>query len=141
MVTPMKTYSELIQLATFEERFLYLKLDGHVGAVTFGYDREFNQRFYKSNEWKSVRNHVIVRDAGCDLAVEGREIPYRAIVHHMNPILLRDVMYHTDALLNPEYLVCLTHETHNAIHYGDESILKRTSLTMRKQNDTCPWRK
>lgn len=138
---PMKTYSELILLPTFAERFRYLQIDGHVGNSTFGFDRNFNQHFYASPEWKSVRNKVIVRDCACDLAVVGHEINQRIMVHHMNPILLQDILHQTDILLNPEFLVCVTHDTHNAIHYGDARILKQTQITERVKHDTCPWRR
>lgn len=136
----IRTYSELITLPTFEERFRYLKLDGAVGQDTFGFDRIFNQRFYKSREWKRVRDIVIARDMGCDLGIEDREIYGNIIIHHLNPISLEDLENHTDYLLNPEYLICTTHATHNAIHYGDESLLV-TAPIERTKNDTCPWRR
>lgn len=136
----IRTYSELITLPTFEERFRYLKLDGAVGQDTFGFDRIFNQRFYKSREWKRVRDIVIARDMGCDLGIEDREIYGNIIIHHLNPISLEDLENHTDYLLNPEYLICTTHATHNAIHYGDESLLV-TAPIVRTKNDTCPWRR
>lgn len=136
----IRTYSELIALPTFEERFRYLRLDGKVGADTFGFDRIINQLFYqRSREWKLVRDEVIVRDCGCDLGMEGYEIPGRIIVHHMNPLTLRDLELHTDYLLNPEYLISTTHATHNAIHYGDERLLVKAPVA-RRPNDTCPWR-
>lgn len=137
----IRTYSELITLSTFEERYNYLKLDGRVGTDTFGFDRIFNQMFYqRSKEWKSVRDYVIVRDNGCDLGVEGYEIYGKIIVHHMNPIDLNDIKEVTDFLLNPEYLIATTHKTHNAIHYGDESLLIKGPI-VRSKNDTCPWKK
>lgn len=136
----IRTYSELITLPTFEERFRYLKLDGAVGQDTFGFDRIFNQRFYKSREWKRVRDIVIARDMGCDLGIEDREIYGNILIHHLNPISLEDLENHTDYLLNPEYLICTTHATHNAIHYGDESLLV-TAPIERTKNDTCPWRR
>lgn len=136
----IRTYSELITLSTFEERFRYLKLDGAVGQDTFGFDRIFNQRFYKSREWKRVRDIVIARDMGCDLGIEDREIYGNIVIHHLNPISLEDLENHTDYLLNPEYLICTTHATHNAIHYGDESLLV-TAPIVRTKNDTCPWRR
>ena len=135
----IRTYSELIQLPTFEERFRYLQLNGQVGEDTFGFDRYINQRFYRSKEWLQVRDYVIVRDKGCDLGVEGYEIYGRILIHHLNPISLRDITELSDFLLNPEYLISTTHLTHNAIHYGDESILVTTPIERRK-NDTCPWR-
>ena len=135
----IRTYSELIRLPTFEERFRYLQLNGQVGEDTFGFDRYINQRFYRSKEWLQVRDYVIVRDKGCDLGVEGYEIYGRVLIHHLNPISLRDITELSDFLLNPEYLISTTHLTHNAIHYGDESILM-TAPIERSKNDTCPWR-
>lgn len=135
-----RTYSELITLETFEERFKYLQLKGSVGIDTFGFDRYLNQVFYKSKEWKDVRDFVIIRDNGCDLAVEGYSIYGRAIIHHMNPISKEDVLSRADILLNPEFLVCTSLMTHNAIHYGSEDLLPRAPI-VRTPNDTCPWRK
>lgn len=135
----IRTYSELITLPTFEERYRYLQLKGAVGVDTFGFDRIFNQRFYTSTEWKRVRDIVISRDNGCDLGVEGFEIYGRIIIHHLNPITIDDIDHNADALLNPEYLITTTHATHNAIHYGDEGLLI-TTPTVRRKNDTCPWR-
>ena len=136
----IRTYSELIKLPTFEERFQYLKLDGDVGVETFGFDRYLNQAFYSSDEWKSIRNQVIIRDNGCDLGIEGREIYKRIIIHHMNPITKEDLLYRTEYLLNPEYMICTTKNTHDAIHYGDENLLFKEPIE-RKPNDTCPWRR
>lgn len=135
----IRTYSELMALPTFEERFNYLKLDGVVGKETFGFDRIFNQQFYKSKEWLRVRDFVIVRDNGCDLGVEGHEIYGKILIHHMNPISLDDIRNVTDFLLNPEYLISTITNTHNAIHYGDESLLTIAPIK-RTKNDTCPWR-
>lgn len=135
-----RTYSELITLPTFEDRYKYLKLNGSVGEETFGFDRYINQKFYNSQEWKSIRDYIIVRDQGCDLGIEGYEIHGRIYIHHMNPVLLKDVMYRTEYLTNPEYLITTTHSTHNAIHYGDENVLIKTPIE-RSKNDTCPWRK
>lgn len=137
----IKTYSELMRLSTFEERFRYLKLNGVVGRDTFGFDRVFNQQFYKgSKEWLRVRDQVIIRDNGCDLGVEGYEIRgQRILVHHLNPIDLSDIADATEFLLNPEYLITTTHRTHNAIHYGDERLLP-TAPIERTKYDTCPWR-
>lgn len=135
-----KCYSELKELKTFLERFEYLKLDGTVGADTFGYDRWVNQAFYRSAEWKAIRNRVITRDLGCDLGVEGYDIHSRVLVHHMNPISLKDIENQSSILLNPEYLITTCHATHNAIHYGDESLLAKDPI-IRVPNDTCPWRK
>lgn len=135
----MKTYSELIQHSTFEDRFNYLKLNGSVGEETFGFDRWLNQRFYKSDEWKSIRDFVIIRDGGCDMAMDGYEIGGRIYVHHMNPIKQYDLVHSTDILIDPEYLVCVSHNTHNAIHYGDISLLD-TDPVERTPNDMCPWK-
>lgn len=136
----IKNYSELSLLPTFEERFEYLKLGGVVGADTFGFDRTFNQKFYQSYEWKTVRNEIIVRDLGCDLGIEDRQIFGRILIHHMNPISLKDISDATKFLLNPEYLICVSHDTHNAIHYGDIGLVKK-DLVERKPNDTCPWKR
>ena len=135
-----RTYSELITLPTFEERYRYLQLKGSVGEETFGFDRYINQKFYNSQEWKNTRDYIIVRDQGCDLGIEGYEIHGRIYIHHMNPVLLKDMMYRTEYLTNPEYLITTTHSTHNAIHYGDENLLIKTPIS-RSKNDTCPWRK
>ena len=135
----IKTYSELIKLKTFEERYEYLKLGGIVGKETFGFDRYLNQTFYKTDEWLSIRDHVIVRDNGCDLGIEGREIHSRILVHHMNPITKEDILSRSEYLLNPEYLICTIKSTHDAIHYGDESLLIKLPVERRK-NDTCPWK-
>lgn len=135
----IKTYSELIKLPTFEERFEYLRLDGVVGEETFGFDRYLNQIFYRSQKWKSIKNEVIVRDLGRDLGVEGYEIYGRIIVHHMNPINTDDIRCESDFLIDPEYLICTTHNTHNAIHYGDESLLIKAPVE-RTKYDTCPWK-
>lgn len=135
----IRTYSELSKLQTFEERYAYLKLSGTVGKDTFGYDRYLNQIFYRSQEWKSIRDKVIIRDEGCDLGVDGYEIHGRIYIHHMNPIMLKDIENKTEFLLNPEYLITTTHSTHNAIHYGDESLLPLIPKE-RTANDTCPWK-
>ena len=137
----IRTYSELITLPTFEERYEYLRLGGRVGEDTFGFDRYLNQAFYQNDkEWKSVRDYVIVRDNGCDLGIEGREIYGRILVHHMNPITKEDLLYRTKHLLDPEYLICTIKNTHDAIHYGDENLLYKLPVE-RSRNDTCPWRK
>ena len=135
----IRTYSELIKLPTFEERYEYLKLDGKVGEETFGFDRYINQEFYRSNEWLKVRDFVIVRDGGCDLAIEDREIFGKILVHHMNPITIDDILNRSEFLLDPEYLICTIKNTHDAIHYGDSSLLITAPIERRK-NDTCPWR-
>lgn len=136
----IRTYSELITLPTFEERFRYLKLDGSVGAETFGFDRYLNQIFYRSQLWKDIRDHVIIRDHGCDLGVEGYEIYGKIIIHHMNPITIEDIERKSDILLDPEYLISTILNTHNAIHYGDESLLISKPI-VRTKNDTCPWKR
>lgn len=142
MVTKMsmiRTYSELSQLKTFRERYEYLRLNGRVGEETFGFDRYLNQVFYKSDEWKAIRDFVIVRDNGCDLGVEGYDIHGKIFIHHMNPILVEDILKRSDFLLNPDYLITTVLSTHNAIHYGDDSLLITVPIE-RTRNDTCPWR-
>lgn len=145
----IRTYTELSRLKTFEERFDYLRLNGRVGSETFGFDRIFNQIFYASYDWKSIRDIVIARDNGCDLGVEGFEInpvyingtiyKPKVFIHHMNPIALEDIENNSDFLLNPEYLITTTQNTHNAIHYGDKSLLP-VLPEERTPNDTCPWK-
>lgn len=135
----IRTYSELITLTTFEERYEYLKLNGQVGVETFGFDRYLNQAFYRSQEWKSIRDYVIVRDNGCDLGIEGREIHGLILIHHMNPITKDDVLNKTEFLLNPNYLISTIKSTHDAIHYGDEDLLMKNPV-IRVKNDTCPWK-
>lgn len=139
ILTMIRTYSELIKLPTFKERFEYLSLKGCVGKETFGWERYINQAFYRSKEWKDVRNFVIVRDCGCDLGIPGREIPDRILIHHMNPILPKDIVLSNDFILDPEYLICTTHNTHEAIHYGSEDLLISEPVE-RTPNDTCPWK-
>lgn len=136
----IRTYSELSKLNTFEERYRYLRLGGKVGEETFGSDRYANQIFYKSPEWKSLRDYVIIRDNGCDLGMPGHEIHGRILIHHLNPISINDILERSELLLNPEYLICTVMSTHQAIHYGDESLLALAPVE-RKRNDTCPWRK
>lgn len=136
----IRTYSELILLPTFEERYEYLKLDGQVGQETFGSDRYLNQLFYKDREWLSIRNDVIIRDAGRDLGIEGRELNSYIIVHHMNPITRDDIINRTELLLNPEYLICVSARTHKAIHYSDSRLLISDPV-IRQKNDTCPWKR
>lgn len=135
----IRTYSELITLDTFEDRYNYLKLDGQVGFDTFGFDRWMNQMFYKSREWQSIRNYIISRDNGCDMALEGYELADRIIIHHMNPITVEDIIHSNDVLLDPEQLICVSHKTHNAIHYGTDELLVKT-IVERRPNDTIPWR-
>lgn len=135
----IRTYNELMLLPTFEERFEYLKLSGRVGEETFGFDRWLNQKFYRSAEWKHLRDQIIIRDNGRDLGVEGREIYGKILIHHMNPISKKDILERTDLLLNPMYLISVTKQTHDAIHYSDDSILMKDPI-VRSRNDTCPWR-
>lgn len=139
-IQTMRTYSELSKLKTFKERFEYLKLDGQIGEETFGWDRYLNQVFYKSPEWRSTRDKIIVRDNGRDLGVEGYDIFGKVIIHHMNPMSLGDIANRNPDIFNPEYLICVSHETHNAIHYGDANQLNLGPIE-RTVNDTCPWRK
>lgn len=141
MMKSIKKYSELITLPTFEERYEYLRLDGTVCEETFGFDRYLNQEFYqRSQEWKRIRDFVIIRDQGCDLGIEGREIQGKILVHHMNPITKDDLLKGSKFLLDPEYLICTLKSTHDAIHYGDENLLMKGPV-QRTLHDTCPWRK
>lgn len=138
--TNIRTYSELIKLDTFEERYRYLKIGGKVGEDTFGFDRYLNQIFYKSKEWLAVRDYVIARDGGCDLGIPDREIKYdKILVHHMNPITKEDILNRSNGLLDPEYLITTVKNTHDAIHYGDEDLLYKDPIE-RFKNDTCPWK-
>lgn len=134
----IRTYSELIRLSLFEDRFRYLSLKGQVGEATFGFDRYINQAFYRSAQWRSIRHEVIVRDNGCDLGVEGFEIHERVIIHHMNPMRVADIVGDDSSILDPEFLICVTHKTHNAIHYGDERLLPQP-LIERRPGDTKLW--
>jgi hypothetical protein len=134
----VRTYSELQLLETFEERYRYLALRGVLGRETFGFDRWVNQRFYKSREWEQVRDYVITRDNGCDLGILGYEIYSGLIVHHMNPISLDDIMHGDESLINHEYLITTSLQTHNAIHYGDEGLLPRGPIE-RRAGDTTLW--
>ena len=135
----IKCYTELSKLNSFEERYQYLRLKGSVGVETFGFDRYLNQVFYRSQRWKEVRDFVFIRDNGCDLGVEGYEIHGSFMIHHMNPITLKDIELESDFLIDPEYLISTIHNTHNAIHYGDDSLLVTAPIERRKY-DTCPWR-
>lgn len=137
----MKTYSEMILLPTFQERFNYLKLSGLVGEDIFGYNRYLNQYFYTSREWKQLRNAIIVRDNGCDLGIEGCEIGSCILIHHIEPITMDDIKNRSDKLLDPNNLICVSKKTHNAIHFGDESILTEDVTIERFPNDTSPWRR
>ena len=135
----IRTYCELITIATFKERFEYLQLKGSVGKDTFGHDRYLNQVLYRSPEWKRLRNQIIIRDGGCDLACDGYDIYDKVLIHHLNPITVEDVLARSRKVFDPDNLVCVTHNTHNAIHYGDTDLLITGPIT-RTKNDTCPWR-
>lgn len=136
----IKTYSELIQIPTFEDRYAYLRLGGRVGEETFGFERNLNQSFYRSYEWRKVRREVIARDAGCDLAMPGFQIYNNIIIHHIVPITIEDLEDGTDLILDPNNLVCVSENTHNAIHFGDKSLLPQTPIE-RRPGDTCPWKR
>lgn len=137
----IRTYSELVKFDSFVDRFNYLKLGGIVGAQTFGFERYLNQVFYKSIEWREARNTVTIRDEGCDLGVPGHEIYKYIIVHHMNPITMEDIIERNPIIFDPEFLITTVLKTHNAIHYGDDSILIDNTPIVRTKNDTIPWRK
>lgn len=134
----IRTYSELIKIPTYADRFDYLNLHGLVGEDTFGFDRYLNQKFYRSKEWRQLRNKIIVRDYGCDMALQGFDIVGKIIIHHMNPITQKSIIDREDYLMNPEYLVCVSLITHNAIHYGDYELINR-EIVERKRNDTKLW--
>jgi hypothetical protein len=135
-----KTYSELVQYSTFEDRFNYLKMDGgHVGHATFGYDRYINQGFYMSYEWKQTRRDVIIRDQGCDLGIPGLDIHGELLVHHMNTMTLDDIIHHEQWILDPEFLITTTKKTHNALHFGNSKMLPEVVMS-RVPNDTKLWR-
>lgn len=136
----IRTYSELITIPTFEERFEYLKLNGSVGLETFGHDRYLNQILYNSSEWRRFRPKIIVRDNGCDLACEGYEIFGKILIHHINPITAQDILNRNPKVFDPENVITTVHNTHNAIHYGDKNLLI-TEPIERSRNDTCPWKK
>ena len=135
-----RTYHDLLKLQSFDDRFRYLKLSGVIGNETFGVERYLNQRFYQSSEWKHIRDLVIIRDNGYDLGIEGCAIHGKPIIHHMNPVSIKDVVERTDILLDPEYLITVSRDTHNAIHYGDMNLLNRSPV-VRSPFDTCPWKK
>lgn len=137
----IRTYTELIRIPTFEERYRYLRLGGRVGEDTFGFDRYLYQDFLKTDEWRDLRNFVITRDMGCDLAMPDREIPEGVpiLVHHMNPVSKDDILRRSEILLDPKYMISTFKLTHDAIHYGDESLLV-TDFVERRKNDTCPWK-
>lgn len=135
----IKTYSELITIPDYKSRFDYLKLNGTVGEDTFGYDRYLNQILYHSAEWRNLRSTIIIRDNSCDLAVDGFDIYSRILIHHINPITVDDIIKRNPIVFDPENLICVTHNTHNAIHYSDEKLLSVGPVT-RSANDTCPWK-
>ena len=137
----IRTYSELVKLQTFKERYEYLKLGGLIGEETFGFDRYINQRFYKSMEWKNIRDFVIVRDNGFDLGMQDYPIRGKILIHHINPITSKDIESMSDFLLNPKYLITTSHSTHNAIHYGDDNFIISNTVVERSINDTIPWKK
>lgn len=135
----LRKYSELKRLKTFEERYEYLRIGGLIGESTFGFERYLNQQLYTSQRWRLLRNEIIIRDNGCDLGIEGRDIYDKIIIHHMNP-LTRDQMKEPDeSMFDPDFLICVSQTTHNAIHYGDRSLLKKDYVP-RRPNDTCPWK-
>lgn len=136
----IRCYKELSRIDNYEERFRYLKLVGQVGESTFGFDRYLNQIVYSSKRWKQVRNAVIIRDEGRDMGVEGYDIQGRIVIHHMNPISIEDAEKDRDFIYDPEFLICVSPITHNAIHYGDESLLPKRPVD-RFPNDMCPWRR
>ncbi len=136
----IRRYSELIRIPSYEDRFEYLRLHGRVGVDTFGFDRVFNQMFYHSKEWKRLRRDIIIRDYGGDMAMRDWPINGLIFIHHMNPITLNDLESQSDYLMNPEYLVCVSYDTHNAIHYGDKHLLRSLPIE-RTPNDTCPWKR
>lgn len=135
-----KTYSEVITIPTFKERYLYLKLCGVVGRETFGHDRYLNQILYNSMEWRDFRDIILIRDNGCDLACPGFEIPERPIIHHIDPITVEDVLRRHPKVFDPENVITVSHNTHEAIHYGSENLLIIAPIE-RKPNDTCPWKR
>jgi hypothetical protein len=134
----IRTYSELRRLPTFDERFDYLVLRGEVGVTTFGFDRWINQRFYQSRQWQYVRDHVVFRDGACDLGIPGYEIHAQLLVHHLNPVTAEALQHGEEWILDPEYLITTTHRTHNAIHYGDASLVRRLPVE-RRPGDTKLW--
>lgn len=139
MTMNIRTYSELITIPTFEERYNYLKLNGIVGKETFGYDRYLNQLLYRSSDWRSFRDRIIIRDNGCDLACEGFELQYRIIIHHIDPITVEDILNKHPKVFDPENVISTSHNTHLAIHYGDKNLISIAPID-RYKNDTCPWK-
>lgn len=135
----MKSYSDLIKIDSYEDRYEYLKETGKVGEDTFGYRRYLNQQFYRSNEWKKIRNQVIIRDEGCDMGHPDHPIAGAIYIHHMVPLTPEDIETHSQFLVDPEYLICVSYATHSAIHYGNSDLLP-SAAAERSPNDTCPWR-
>lgn len=135
-----KSYLELIQIPTFQERYEYLKIGGRIGEETFGFDRHLNQTLYRSSEWKRFRRQIIIRDKGCDLGCEGYELYDKILIHHINPITIDDVLNRASCIFDPNNVICTSLNTHNAIHYGDSELLV-TEPIERTKNDTCPWKK
>lgn len=141
MMNPtIRTYTELISFNTFEDRFNYLKLSGEVGASTFGYERYLNQKFYHSPEWRKIRREIIIRDSGNDMGLNDYSIVGKIYIHHLNPIRTQDIVCSTAILMNPEFLICVSYDTHQAIHYGDIDLLNNNFIIERTKNDTCPWK-
>lgn len=136
----IRCYSELIMYPDFTSRFEYLKLDSKVGVSTFGFDRYINQQLYKSRQWHNVRHKIIMRDNACDLGMIDHDILDKIIIHHMNPISVDDICNCEDYVFDPEYLICVTHTTHNAIHFGDKRLIKNNDIRTRTKHDTCPWK-
>ena len=139
VMSEKRTYSKLIKINDYYDRFEYLKIGGKVGLATFGYDRWINQKFYSSDLWKQIRNHIIERDLGRDMAVKGYDIYDKLIVHHINPITKNDILNRNPEIIDPENLICVSHLTHEAIHYGDRNLLPKM-ISIRTKYDTCPWK-
>lgn len=140
MMRNIKSYSELLKFKTFEERLNYLRLNGVVGEDTFGFDRYLNQLFYDSKEWRNIRKYIITRDNGCDLGIPNFEINGKIYIHHMNPLTKDDIINKTEYLLDPNYLICVSYDTHQYIHYGNRDFSLKRDPIIRIKNDTCPWR-
>lgn len=135
-----RTYDELCLIKSFEDRFAYLNLQGSVGKDTFGFDRYLNQSLYRSKEWKRTRDIVIARDDGCDMGLKDHPIFGRIVIHHMNPLSIADIENGNPDIFNPRFLICVSYDTHNAIHYGDIELIRRDEVVIRRPNDTCPWK-
>ncbi|QJD49586.1 HNH endonuclease [Gordonia phage Secretariat] len=134
----IRRYSELVKIDSFIDRFRYLVLHGSLGTATFGFDRHINQSFYRSSEWRRIRQHVIARDLGCDLGVADHEIYDKILIHHMNPMRVEDIVEGNESIIDPEFLICTSHKTHNAIHFGDENQLPKVQV-VRRPGDTKLW--